>query len=466
MDTEAAIVLVQMSKSPSIIRFRSPTTGKRVRFDVLLGQRKLGLFFTPDGGNAVPVVTRLPTRRGSEDHSSLGVQLGDVLVAVNEMDTIAAGFGPTMEFVESCPRPLRLTFERAANNDADDQWFGSQAASEQSREQRRGSFSLRNAIPSLTATGMTTRALASLRCKEFPPTHVDTHGGVLIEWKSGPLGLTLLEDPISGASLVNRLTGKGSSANMERLQHGFQLYSINGVRTEGRALDDLCRDLQTLPKPIQLVFRPPHFDDSSDDESRSSNIVTPTDRPSSLGLQLEISHANKTSPTPKRGQYPIVHKVLKESTLDLPSDAVGHLFVAINNWTTSGLTSTELRTLLRVAEKPAVLRFRRREGPPAYSILWSEGELGITFGCYEDADRQNALIVYVKRIGSGQALSSGLVSVGDLLLSINGQELPPKQKFKKTMRKLVDTRQPVTLGFRRLLVERERCSDWSRHEHS
>ncbi|KAE9327773.1 hypothetical protein PF008_g16320 [Phytophthora fragariae] len=573
MDTEAAIVLVQMSKSPSIIRFRSPTTGKRVRYDVLLGHQKLGLFFTPDSGNAVPVVTRLPHRRGLGDPSSHGVRLGDILVAVNGMDAVAAGFGRTMEFVETCPRPLRLTFERAVNDDADGQWFGSQVASEQSGEQRRGSISLRDAIPNLRATGMRTRALASLRCKEFvrslmpsggnsaqsrlqleagdhsggrsaePPADADTQHGVLIEWNSGPLGLTLLEDPISGASLVNRLTGKGSSANMERLQHGYQLYSINGVRTEGRALDALCHDLVTLPKPIKIVFRPPHLDDTSEDGSRSehssnssSSSSSPQTRAQSeteldadnhralvrrasmvehcsphqsslirehheyeviwtanqLGLELEIPHINNTAPTPMRGQYPIVHKVLKKSTLDLPSDAVGHLFVAINNWSTSGLTTTELRTLLRVAEKPAVLRFRRRDDPSgfqrtflsnsshnveeagmggrhstfgsAYNILWSEGELGITFGCYEDADRRHALIVYVKRIGPGQAQDSRLVSIGDLLCSINGQELPPKQKFKKTMSKLVNTRQPVTLGFRRLLVER--CSDWNREGHS
>ncbi|KAJ8528632.1 hypothetical protein ON010_g14697 [Phytophthora cinnamomi] len=569
MDTEAAIVLVQMSRSPSIIRFRSQSSGKRVRFDVLLGHQKLGLFFTPDGSNAVPVVTRLPCRRGSEDPSSLGVRLGDILVVVNGMDAIAAGFGPTMDFVETCPRPLRLTFERAANGEADDRWCGSQVASEQSGEER--SISLRSAIPNLTTTGMTTRAIAKLRCKEFVRslmplgghaaqtrlqleaggrpggsaelTVEDAQRGVLIEWKSGPLGLTLLEDPISGASLVNRLTGKGSSANMERLQHGFQLYSINGIRTEGRLLDDLCRDLQKLPKPIKLVFRPPYSDDTSEDGSHyehssrsSSPATTPNNHAPSeteldadnhralfvrasmvehcclhqsslvrerqeyeviwttnqLGLQLEIPHSNNTGLTPRWRQYPIVHKILKESTLDLPNDAVGHLFVAINNWSISGLTTTELRTLLRVAQKPAVLRFRRREGPPgfqrtvlsdssfdadegtmdgrhstfgsAYSILWSEGELGITFGCYEDADRQNALIVYVKRIGPGQAQQSRLVSVGDLLRSINGQDLPPKQKFKKTMHNLVNTRQPVTLGFRRLLVER--CSDWSRQERS
>ncbi|KAI9988063.1 hypothetical protein PInf_024323 [Phytophthora infestans] len=90
----------------------------------------------------------------------------------------------------------------------------------------------------------------------------------------------------------------------------------------------------------------------------------------------------------------------------------------------------------------------------AYSILWCEGKLGLVFGCYEDADRQNTLVVYVKHIGSGQAQKSKLVAVGDILRSINGQDLPPKQKFKKTMRSLLKTKQPVTLGFRRLLVER------------
>ncbi|KAG2771498.1 hypothetical protein PC129_g6255 [Phytophthora cactorum] len=555
MDTEAAIVLVQMSKSPSIIRFRSATLSKRVRFDVLLGRQKLGVFFTGDGSRDVPVVSRIGSQNiqtfTGDSSSPSGIRLGDILGAVNGQDAVAAGLSTMTKYLETCPRPVRLTFERDANEDDTNGWFDSQTASEEPGEHRRRSFSLRSAIPRM-AMPTVTREAASLRCREFlralmpsgvgyPQSEGEKHtcshetkrSEVLIEWKNGPLGLTLLEDAISGAAVVNRLTGKGSSANIERLQHGFLLYSINGVRTDSRPLDDLYRDLLALPKPVQLVFRPPGFNDTSEeDSSEHSSSLSPSTTPevspnvetglnenahravvktstiqhrcpqqaskireqyeyevvwttSQLGLQLEIPHASAAGKTSTRRQYPMVHKILKESTLGLPSDAVGHLFISVNNWSTSGLSTTELRTLLRVATRPTVLRFRRQEGLPgfqrtflssssydtddealqdrnamfgsAYSILWSEGKLGIVFGCYEDADRQNTLVVYVKHIGPGQAQNSNLVSVGDILRSINGQDLPPKQKFKKTMRSLINTRQPVTLGFRRLLVER--CSD-------
>ncbi|KAG7382363.1 hypothetical protein PHYPSEUDO_004988 [Phytophthora pseudosyringae] len=564
MDTEAAIVLVQMSKSPSVIRFRSSASGKRVRFDVLLGRQKLGVFFTGDGSRDIPIVTRIGShsvQRFSGDSASPScVRLGDVLVGVNDKDAVAAGLGMTTKQLETCPRPVRLTFERAANDDNPGGEFGNQTTSEESGEHRRRSFSLRNAIPGMAMPGMT-REAARLRCREFlrvlMPAGVhhstrqleaETRRGncsnVLIEWKRGPLGLTLLEDVISGAPVVNRLTGKGSSPTVERLQHGFQLYSINGVRTEGRALDDVYQDLLTLPKPVQLVFRPPgsesDSDDTSDEESNpehnsgtssppltpgsSSNaevglnadshralVMTPTAQhqypqqailtrqqceyevvwtTTRLGLQLEIPYIRKHDSADQvntRRQYPIIHKILKESKLDLPRDAVGHLFVSVNNWSTSGLSTTEVRTLLQVAPKPAVLRFRRQEGLPGvqrtffsgssydrdeealhnrketvssvYSIRWSEGKLGIIFGCYEDADHHNTLVVYVKHIGPGLAQNSKLVSVGDILRSVNGQDLPPKQTFKKTMRSLINAGEPVTLVFRRLLVER--CSDWS-----
>ena len=185
---------------------------------------------------------------------------------------------------------------------------------------------------------------------------------------------------------------------------------------------------------------------------------------------------------PTRCPYPIVRKILKESTLGLPHDAVGHRFVSINSWQTSGLSVKELRTLLGAASRPALLRFRRQDGLPSfqqtllsrssyapeeqpmdrrnaafgstYSILWSEGKLGIVFGFYEDVHCQNTLRVYVKRIGPGQAQNSRLVAVGDILSSINGLGLPPKQNFKQTMHSLVNTSQPVTLGFHRWLVER------------
>ncbi|EEY61852.1 uncharacterized protein PITG_13805 [Phytophthora infestans T30-4] len=442
MDTEAAIVLVQMSKTPSILRFRSSTHSKRVRFDVLLGRQKLGVFFTGDGSHDVPVVTRVGRQDiqtfNSDSSSSSGIRLGDILVAVNGKDAVASGLSMTTKYLATCPRPVRLTFERDANEDTD--WFDSQTASEESGERPGRSFSLRRAIPSMTMP-VVTREAASFRCKE----------DVLIEWKFGPLGLTLFEDAISGAPIVNRLTGKGSSPKIERLEHGFLLYSINGVRTGSRPLDELYRYLLALPKPVLLVFRPPgsHDEDGSEHSSCSSPLST-ADISFNLGLQLEILHPSAKDKSSTR-YYPIVHQVLKESTLGLPNDAVGHLFVSVNNWSTSGLSTTELRTLLRVAAKPAVLRFRRQE---AYSILWCEGKLGLVFGCYEDADRQNTLVVYVKHIGSGQAQKSKLVAVGDILRSINGQDLPPKQKFKKTMRSLLKTKQPVTLGFRRLLVER------------
>ncbi|RLN86992.1 hypothetical protein BBJ28_00015030 [Nothophytophthora sp. Chile5] len=583
MDAEAAIVLVQMSKSPSVVRFRSPTSGKRVRFDMLLGNQKLGVAFTGDGVHDIPVVSRITDRRrtgsqsGDSGASSSGMRLGDVLVAVNGMDAIAAGLDRMMRYVETCPRPLRLTFERAASEDSGDVWSGmasstrSQMASEQSGEQR-GASVIRNAI---AASGMRARATASLRCKEFlrslmpsassqlqlgngstadSPVVGNAHAGltetsseVLVAWHEGPLGLTLFEDDISGAPLVNRLTGKGSSSGMERLQHGFHLYSINGVRTEGRVLKELCRDLSTLPKPVQLLFRPPRYGDTSE-EGEGSEHASFDSPPSSLspnasfarkteldadahreltlrasvlencypqqsasrqvgseyellwttprlGLQLEIPDLSDTKKKTKkksndtlraRNRHPIIHKILRECALDLTPDTVGDLLVSVNNWRTSGLGTVELRALLQSATKPAVLRFRRCKTSPGfqtaslsssssasdgdglscslssigatYNILWGEGELGITFGCYEDADRRNALVVYVKRIGPGQAKKSKLVAIGDLLRSINGQELPPKQKFKKTMRALTKVKQPVVLGFRRLLVERS--PDW------
>ncbi|RLN87289.1 hypothetical protein BBJ28_00014893 [Nothophytophthora sp. Chile5] len=586
MDAEAAIVLVQMSKSPSVVRFRSPTSGKRVRFDMLLGDQKLGVVFTGDGVHDIPVVSRITDRRhtGSQSAdggvSSSGMRLGDVLVAVNGMDAIAAGLDRTMRYVETCPRPLRLTFERAANEDSGDVWSGmaasthSQVASEQSGEHR-GASAIRNALPSLAASGMRARATASFRCKEFlrslmpsassqlqlgngstadSPAEGSAHAAltetsseVLIAWHEGPLGLTLIEDDISGAPLVNRLTGKGSSSAMEHLQHGFHLYSINGVRTEGRVLKELCRDLSTLPKPVQLLFRPPRYGDASE-EGEGSEHASFDSPPSSLspnassarkteldadthrelilrasvlencypqqlasrqvgseyellwttprlGLQLEIPDSSDTKKKTKkksddtlraRNRHPIIHKILRECALDLTPDTVGDLLVSVNNWRTSGMGTMELRALLQSATKPAVLRFRRCKTSPdfqaaslsssssasdgdglncslssisaTYNILWAEGELGITFGCYEDAGRRNALVVYVKRIGPGQAKKSKLVAIGDLLRSINGQELPPKQKFKKTMRALAKTKQPVVLGFRRLLVERS--PDW------
>ncbi|TDH66830.1 hypothetical protein CCR75_003105 [Bremia lactucae] len=546
MDTEAAIVLVKMSNSPSIIRFRSSNCGNRIRFDVVLARQKLGVVFMGDGIRDVPVVTRVvgqSTHNVNGDFSSPSrVRVGDVLVAVNSKDAIAAGLDMTTKYLETCPRPARLTFERHEREG----WCDSQSASEESKEYTSRFKSSQKAIRRISLPTIS-REESDFRCRELsqalkaPRAHRSAYtcfqeeknkcyqklksSDIVIEWMDGPLGLTLVEDAISGAAVVNRLTGKGSSANLELLRYGFELMSINGKRFESLALNDLCRDLLALPKPVILVFRSHECDDiSGKDEvfERCSSLYqeNPSDSggalkrnahydsaatsalqricpqqasslrnqheyeviwtSSQLGLQLEIFHDKSGRTATARRQYPIVHKILKNSTLDLPSHAVGHFFVSINNWDTLGLNSTELRTLLRLASRPVVLRFRTQGNSSdhkqtllattfhekdeesvygrnetitsTYSILWSGGRLGVLFACYEDLNRENTLVVYVKHIGPGQARRSKVVAVGDILISINGRCLPPKPKFKKTMRSLTNLKHPVTLGFRRLIV--------------
>ncbi|KAI9914033.1 hypothetical protein PsorP6_005088 [Peronosclerospora sorghi] len=506
----------KMSKTPSIIRLRSSTSNNRMRYDIMLKRPKLGVKFAGDGSHDIPIVVQKADRRLSLQGShcdSISVSeicLGDVLVAVNGKDTVAAGLNMAMNYLKTCPRPVKLTFERPVHDDNvnDGKKIKGQAA--------------KNTCSTLSPL-----------CQNH--TNRSGRENVVIKWEYGPLGVTMLEDAISGVPIVNRLTGKGSAANMERLQHGFYLHSINGSLVEGHSLNQIYRDLLMLSKPVTLVFFPPRSDDTSDasgeyqrnSDSWSSSIAF--DRSSDrelepdahratvtassahrcseqvssirdeyeyevvwtstrLGLQLKMLHnsnqksakKDKAVQKPTRCQYPIIHQVLEESTLDLPSDAVGHLFVSINNWCIAGLGVSELRTLLGATSKPALLRFRRREGIPGfqrtflstssydtdetsmhrrkrsfgslYSILWSQGKLGIVFGCFEESDQPNTLTVYVKSIGPGQAQKSKLVGIGDILCSINGRELPPKQHFKKNLRSLVHTMQPVTLVFRRVTI--------------
>ncbi|CEG36085.1 PDZ domain [Plasmopara halstedii] len=546
MDTEAAIVLVQMSKSPSIIRFRSPRFGKRVHFNIHLGRQKLGIYFSGDGRRDVPIVTRVSQsiQKLSDVSTSPRIRVGDVLVSVNGKDAVTLGLNVVTKYLETCPRPLTLTFERYKKDGSSDHCFYSQPASEEMDEHFRHLNSLRRAVPKLALPALT-REVANLRSRQFfnalkssvshsayprlqqaddkPKTSGSSHE-ILITWIEGPLGLTLIEDDISGAVIVNRLTGKGSSVNLARLRHGYQLLSINGERLRRRTLDELHQDLVSLRKPVKLLFKSEKTNDEESSSQECSNPLSPnnlSDRdvglnegahrelastsvaecprsqqiPSShveneyevawttsqLGLELELPHSWTRGDSSTSCKYPIVRKILKKSTLDLPPDAIGHLLISVNNQKASRLSTKDFRMLLRLASRPAVLRFRRQDGVPGfkrtflsnistdrgegmhandtafelvYTILWSKGKLGILFACYDDADHQNAVGVYVKHIGPGQAQSSKLVAVGDILISINGQNLPPKPTFKRTMRSLTNFKQPVTLGFRRLSVER------------
>lgn len=298
MTKAEALSLVMTSDISSVLRFSSQQDAVLCtpeRFEVMLDNQKLGVALIGDGEELVPVVHRIANREGKSQapSSSNLLHLGDALVAVNDADAIALGIDKTMAIVAAAPRPMKLIFQRVSNdlcssarNTTDLSASSSQSDHHHGRSLRFSAMSppkssrarSRDLIRSMIDTELSSPedidiALEFDDEKEPEPKN-DTHeelrsrADLLIVWRQGPLGLTLHEDDITGLPVVNRLTGKGTSAGIERVQHGFRLKSVNGVSTERESFTELCKRLANMEKPVFLLFKPPEQDGfASDDDS-------------------------------------------------------------------------------------------------------------------------------------------------------------------------------------------------------
>lgn len=402
---------------PAVLRFAVSRKHRSLyaveRFDVTLGHHKLGVMFTGDGAEMVPVVNgvmrrhHLPaTRFESRLSNASAIRLGDVLVGVNGMDTVAMGLERAMALIASTKaRPMKLTFQRLSNETASS--LRSTAVANAvicsrnttaNRQPLRGSCaSTFSSTPSMTTRRTVPRGFGDRQPKVAPEdidlefencSATDTGDNnsdenVLIVWKDGPLGLTLTEDDISGLPLVNRLTGKGTAARLQRVHHGYLLASVNGITTEGQNFAQLCKRLASMEKPVLLVFSPPSADGFVGRESfafsassqRSSSLERTKPRVADhkhleydvvwrasekLGLVLgtpQLHDFGRSSAT--MSSSPAILRVQPSCALHFKDDPVGDVLVSVNNRTTSGLRWEHVRLLLDCASKPAVLRFRR-----------------------------------------------------------------------------------------------------------
>lgn len=461
MEPEEAMSLVEMSEPPMVLRFSAFTNGTTTfdfpqRFQVTLGNQRLGVQFMGDGREAVPVVTSIPDSATQRHRTpnSLAIRLGDVLVAVNHVDAIALGLEDAIAVIAASPKPLKLTFQRLSSelgtsllrstdiaaraSSQHQQQHQRQEQAGQHINSRRGRCSQnRSSLSSAPAARIPqkpSRVRSMVELGRMSATedidlafadHDDAATGgyegtgseairarigevSLIVWREGPLGLTLFEDDISGLPLVNRLTGKGSSAGIERLQHGFLLDSVNGVKTEGQHFTTLCQGLSSMEKPVMLLFRTPPKHGFADNESFTLSVNSSSHESSrsggsgqeesvvlrhrtslsraaadtfcddeyellwhageKLGLVLATQHSLRDSAvtgSESTFQSPVVLKIQPSCLLRFQEDAVGDALVAVNNLRTEGLGRKDVRLLLESASKPALLRFRSHQSSSA-----------------------------------------------------------------------------------------------------
>ncbi|OQR97922.1 hypothetical protein ACHHYP_09425 [Achlya hypogyna] len=211
--------------NPLIMKFGSADPDNRAirEYTVRWGNGPLGLTLKDDGSpEALPIVHRLTKKPGSVAVKE-NIAIGDVLCAINNIDTVSLGCALTMSVLKKVQLPAKLTFRGVG---------GVPAAA-------KGEAS----APREPAVPVSTRGLA-------PGTTYQ------VDWREGPLGLTIIPGLQPGdLPVIKRVTGKGTSPGVEYAQVGDYLTSVQGKSTTVLSFEDIVDLLKTLPKPIFMQFQ-------------------------------------------------------------------------------------------------------------------------------------------------------------------------------------------------------------------
>lgn len=433
ISAKEALRQIEAADTPAILRFHSSPALSACenthRYTISWGYDKLGVSIKSDDGR-VPIVHRV-----IPNSTKRGIIPGDILVAINQTDTLEIGCRATLKVLMTIQRPAQLTFQRNG--------------------------------PSPTVQDATSR-------KTDADVHI-TPGKDLIqvEWVDGLLGIALARDRTAPHyPIIDKFTQKRKG-----LKKKDQLIRINGISVVPNEFESTCEQLRTASRPCVLEFK------RTRDAVAKSKVSN-----RSLYYGAYYSRMSSQNPTEMQNEYevlwkgqalgivlgfrwneqkqrvPFVRKIdSKVSSLKFPKRCVGDSIVAINNIQTIGLHRSELIELFNsVATFPAVLRFRpsvsnhkRRQRlssicaadtTAAYSLVWHNGDLGITF----TPDGLNRVMVQ-RAVATGTTSTSSKVCVGDILQSLNGKDvMNENQKFMDVIHLLQQAAKPVVLGFIRV----------------
>ncbi|ETW10386.1 hypothetical protein H310_00704 [Aphanomyces invadans] len=383
MDPHAAMGMLRMSDIPTVLRFRASCVVPSERFFVPLHENeKLGVTFASDGNEAIPVVNRI-TDRNDTLAQSYGLGCGHVLVAINAQDTVAKGLTVAMQMLATVKKPATLEFRKLCTTLLTEPLPVSivpPTPTSAVTQQRYSTF--------LSSRG-TESSLILDRLSVAATTLDETRGEIFIVWRSGPLGVTFIQCPTTGLPKVNRLTGKGRSAMIDRVQHGYTLLSINGSAVAPQTFDATCALLAVTDKPCLLLFRPPPKQPPQmhapwlQDRMSSSSVTNATSPKTRIGrcysrhvltsqhqeYELLWEQAPLGLVFGTDAPAPYVKRVKKDCTLHIKQrgSIVLDTLVAVNNMATHGMSAVDLATMLRSTSFPVVLRFRRCSANAAVS---------------------------------------------------------------------------------------------------
>ncbi|OQS07539.1 hypothetical protein THRCLA_00451 [Thraustotheca clavata] len=296
--------ILSENANPLIMKFGSADPDNRSirEYTVRWGNGPLGLTLKDDGApEALPIVHRLTKKPGSVAVKE-NIAIGDVLCAINNIDTVSLGCALTMSVLKKVQLPAKLTFRGVGG------------------------------IPPAQPKGEEPVAPPK------DPSPVGSQGlgagtTYQVDWREGPLGLTIIPGLQAGdLPVIKRVTGKGTSPGVEYAQVGDYLTSVQGKSTDVLTFEDIVDLLKKLPKPIYMQFRsangvrngaslppPQHVESAPVKAEVSRSKPEPPVQPEST-RELQVERKPK-SPEKPRSQPASTKDVEVDIDVPLPNDA-------------------------------------------------------------------------------------------------------------------------------------------------
>nr|CCA15182.1 hCG1784313 putative [Albugo laibachii Nc14] len=493
--------VIATSKAPLMLKFQAQNTddGKVRDYSVTWVNGPLGVTLKDDcTAEKVPIVNRL-TRKAGSVAVKHNIAIGDILVAINNIDTIQLGCSLSMSILKKVQLPATLRFRGV----------GGMVAEVKSGKAQH--------LPESDVTVTRAHAPNAKAEKAKVPQSVPRPSDYTISWGNGPLGLTIIpglteHDP----PVIKNITGTGTSPGIESAQIGDYLVSISSRSAQGIPFNEIVTLLKTAHKPVKLRFRAT----TEEDRVRQSEHFVAQNRNaaavnSSAELQKQHSVPNvlpkSKEPhrkTPLRAQslpstdhdvYNLVwgsgplgltidtipnHKIAyikrignEGAASTLTQDCIGDELTHINELNIRHLDFPQVIQQLKIVPRPVTLRFRKDESahntaaPPApyanhqhpyqhhpgnvlppsmtgalYEVIWHEGHpLGLSL---HSADEYSEFPYITRVTGTGSAAHLPNSVVGDRLISVLGYSVHCRDRsFDEMMNMLKTMPKPMSLKF-------------------
>uniref|UniRef100_A0AAV1U9R2 PDZ domain-containing protein n=1 Tax=Peronospora matthiolae TaxID=2874970 RepID=A0AAV1U9R2_9STRA len=411
--------------SPIIMKFeaRDPSsrTCKIHDYTVTWSNGPLGVTLKDDcATQKIPIVNRLTKKSGSVAVKQ-NIAIGDVLVAINNIDTIQLGCSLSMSILKKVQLPAKLRF-RGVGGPTQQPAVDTESPS---------AVPPRNIVTVSRAPSTTKHEDVSASIDDRAPSVMNLSISMSrpskysVNWGEGPLGLTIIPGLHDGdLPVIKKVTGTGNSVGIDKAQVGDFLESMNGIKAASMHFEDVVSFLKTAPKPVLLRFRSALVDDDTRDpySHRSNGTALSARSDGSNSARTHSGYDNAPA-----------HMSPRPQSSPVPAPAASY-------------HATE------------ITRQVSREPPSdLYKVVWGSGPLGLTI----DAKPETG--AFIKRIASqGAAAHLAQDCVGDDVTHINDMDVS-HVAFSDIVAHLKNVPRPVSLFFRRKSSRHhhERHGSWS-----